>query len=937
MQGIFNVAADGVVLNYFEKVWISLWLLIDQIVYGIMSLVYQVFYMITEVNLFNNSGAIGEITERIYVVFGVVMLFVFAYNILLLIANPDKLSGKDNGMTRLIRDTVISIVLVALLPTIFDAMYAVQHRVLETNIIGNIILGGTSVGGQTSDSPRQQVKDAGAKVATTIFSTFYHPIKNEGGEEIDYTPADCRNDSSVHSLCETYISAIDNANNSGRPTVLIRNKTLNDNIPKDNMKYMYIVSTLCGALAVYLFVSFALDVGLRAVKLAVLQVVAPVPIMLRITKPTGGIFSKWFKEIKETYISLFVRLAIIYFAMFTIDLVISYYDAGSLFEEYGVGMVSILAELVLILSILAFAKDAPKLLKNLTGGAGGVEWNIKKKLNSDTYEYGRRAMGAAGTVGRNLGRGLFNSVFQRNEDGTYSFHNGKSFTKAAGRNFRNILRAPIYGAYRGWKNSGGNIENLGQEIKKSSIETTAMVDKHETFRERAKKNAVVGFKIGDNEIKIPGIGARLLTRADDFFDAKTAEGGWANFLGNRINYTTSGVSADKAGTFRKHHANIIDSDLIQSGIKGIKEQAMREEEHTREFYNNRNLAINERISNLRTSKAFKDYIDERDSISTEKARIMGSSEYQAYNSEKGKIDAKFANLRNDADYSSYITTKEKIDVDVSSYNQKYNLEIEKYNRERLAIQSENQRLAMDTNISQSDKDAAIRALSARWAQNESDLKSLEVDKVKFEKEISDRKTALSQSRIGVEVDNLNKELETLQNNSSVYHELSAVNSREQINENSSVKASIDRLNSEKAANLQTMKQEIDNIKDRSKAEINEQYRKNFTKNAKDIHAYYINNLREIREEFNAIPVSAQNIILEEAGFNVKEEGFNPTKAFIELGQRLQKEENQEYTAEDVDAIRGFIRGLKKVENRGPFDYRLSRAQDATGAKKDGGK
>lgn len=891
MQGIFSVAADNVVLNYFEKVWIGLWLLIDQIVYGIMSLVYQVFYMITEVNLFDNSGAIGEITERIYVVFGVVMLFVFAYNILILLANPDKLSGNDNSMTRLIRDTVISIVLVALLPTIFDAMYAVQHRVLETNIIGNIILGGTSIGGQTNDSPRQQVKDAGARVATTIFSTFYHPIKNEGGEEIDYSPADCRNNSSSHSLCETYISAIDNANNSGNPTVFIKNKTLSDNIPKNNMKYMYIISTLCGALAVYLFVSFALDVGLRAVKLAVLQVVAPVPIMLRITKPTGGIFSKWFKEIKETYISLFVRLAIIYFAMFTIDLVISYYDAGSLFEEYGVGMVSILAELVLILSILAFAKEAPKLLKNLTGGAGGIEWNIKKKLNSDTYEYGRRAMGAAGTVGRNLGRGLFNNVFQRNDDGTYSLHNGKSLAKATGRNLRNALRAPIYGAYRGWKNSGGNIENLGQEIKKSSVETTNRIDKHEAFRERAKKNALIG--------NFPGVGTRFLTRANDLAAAVEAQGGLSNYLGNRINYTTSSVSAEKAGTFRKHHANIVDSELIQNGIKGIKEQSMREEEHVREYYNNQNLALLERQRNL----------------------VGTDMEYQSFATKAQNIENEKAMIKKGASKN----IKSLID-DRLSFESSYNLKKANYTLESKNLENERKSIIANTSLTESARLEALRRVDQKIAENTQLVNKLESQKVDFETKLKEKVNALTSENLG--------------EYNALAQRLTEVSIKENDLYNTDIGSSefgleIRDIMAKKAINKNELASEIKRLGDEKKAAIREAYKKNLTDYSSDIRAYYVNNLREIRSEFSEIPVAAQRIIFKEAGFkDADDPNFNLNEALNEVGKIILDES---YTDQNVDRLLGFFKGLKRVENRGPFDYRISRLQDATGGNKDGGK
>ena len=126
---------------------------------------------------------------------------------------------------------------------------------------------------------------------------------------------------------------------------------------------------------------------------------------------------------------------------------------------------------------------------------------------------------------------------------------------------------------------------------------------------------------------------------------------------------------------------------------------------------------------------------------------------------------------------------------------------------------------------------------------------------------------------------------------------------------------------------------------RTKAErdaaIDEQFRKNFSDNAQDIKTYFNHNISEITEEFRRIPFAEQSIILKNAGFDTSASDFNPNRAFAELGQMLQKNEGEEYTIEEVKAIRGFFKGLKKCENRGPFDYRMSRAQDARGEKRGG--
>ena len=897
MSGMFVVAWSPI-KNVFLSFAYNFLLILDKMVYTVLTWVYQIFYMLTEVNLFNNNNAISEITERIYVVLGVVMLFVFAYNIIILLTNPDKLS-KDNSLTKIIRDTVISLVLIAFLPTLFNLVYSIQSRVLETNVIGNIILGGSSIGEGSEESPKQSIKKAGNRVATSIFTTFYHPLELNGTEEVDITALDCRN-GNEHALCSRYIEAIDSANSSddfNALTPLFNDETLRDGVIDGNMKYMFIISTICGCIAVYLFASFAFDIGVRAVKLAILQLVAPVPIMLRITKPTGGIFSKWLKELKDTYLSLFVRLAIIYFAIFTIDLVWRSKDLFSIYDQYGGGVLQTVAELVLILSILAFAKEAPKLLKNIAGGSGNIEWNIKKKLNGENYEYSRRAMGAAGTIGRNVGRGLFNSVFQRNQDGTYSMHNAGSFGKAIGRNLRNIPKGLVYGAYRGWQNSGGNIENLGQEIKKSSIETTNKIDKSEAFRERAKETAKIGnVSFG----KIPGI-RDLITRKNDLNYAIETEGGISNYLGNRINYTTSGVSAEKAGTFRKHQANLVDSDLIQDGIKNIKEQYTREEEHLRENYNNQNIALNRRKNKIiEKNMSYKTYADSVESVVNERNRIK--------------------KLNKDKDIEALMNEE-------TSYQTSYVANKKTLFENATKLENRRNEVLQNTTLSKESREATLKSIDKEIEENNRLMTNLVTEKEAFEVRLQDRiqKIKTDKQDNAIALATINRLEETRAKESKLFDGTEG---------QTSIGNDIREIVMQKTINNEFLSSEKKALDAKKKEAIRDKYTQNLTKYADDIRAYYVNNAKEIRGEFSQIPVSAQNIILEEAGFNPNEPGFNPTQAFNELGQIIL---DKNYDEDTVGRLMGFFKGLKRVENRGPFDYRISRMQDATSGKKDGDK
>ena len=114
---------------------------LDGLVYGLISTFYQVFNAVSKVSLYGSSNEkINELTDRIYVILGVAMLFVLAYNIILLIMNPDNANKGEKTVQGLLKNFVISIVLLTLLPTVFDYMTKLQNDIIDSHVIENIIL-----------------------------------------------------------------------------------------------------------------------------------------------------------------------------------------------------------------------------------------------------------------------------------------------------------------------------------------------------------------------------------------------------------------------------------------------------------------------------------------------------------------------------------------------------------------------------------------------------------------------------------------------------------------------------------------------------------------------------------------------------------------------------------------------------------------------------
>lgn len=134
-MGLFSLG------GFFSDIWMSIWLSLNNFVYSIIGMLYRVFESVANVNLFSEE-VFKEITSRIYIIMGIAMLFIFAYNLVLMIINPEE--KKSTGQTtKVVKETIISLVLVILLPTIFNYMSIFQRHVLESGILSQIILGDT--------------------------------------------------------------------------------------------------------------------------------------------------------------------------------------------------------------------------------------------------------------------------------------------------------------------------------------------------------------------------------------------------------------------------------------------------------------------------------------------------------------------------------------------------------------------------------------------------------------------------------------------------------------------------------------------------------------------------------------------------------------------------------------------------------------------------
>ena len=398
----------------FLKLIYFLMLTIDSIVFWFIKLISQVFFLVVDTNMEGQAitAKMNELMDRIYIILGVGMLFFVAYKIICLMTDPDKISNDGaDSMQGIVKNVVLSVIMLSLIPTAFNYLMQFQSRVVSTNVIGSIILGTSN-----NSSDDNNVRKAGAKVALSIYSSFYYPVDENGKI---YTYYDCggrypeapNTPSGVPDICETYVKKYDDAMNSEGIKEFIVDEELNQALVDGEMEHIAIIPVLAGAYAVWLYLVFTLDVATRAIKLIFYRLIAPIPVMMRITKPVGGAFTKWINDVIKTYISLFIRLIIINFSLFTINLIVSL-DLSELFpsSNSATGLAVLLAKVAVLLGILQFAKDAPKMVEELFGGEH-IDTSVagmKNRLNEN--EYAKRAAVAGGALGLGGARAGWNAI-----------------------------------------------------------------------------------------------------------------------------------------------------------------------------------------------------------------------------------------------------------------------------------------------------------------------------------------------------------------------------------------------------------------------------------------------------------------------------------------------------------------------------------------------
>ncbi len=490
--------------GYWTWLWLPincLLLFIDGVVYTCVGLSYRLFQLMAQLNFNALSSWMTALIDRINAIIAVLILFILGYSLIQYLINPDKANDKSKaGGIAVIKNIAISAVLLISYGFIFGVMneftfvlvgtpstykytylndlFGVENDGGDEGLIMRLIVGGES----TLDDGTKV--DYGRKLAITTLSSFLHGYEEDGL----YSREEGWDKSMVGEVYDDALKADDFSLIGTLITVV-------GEVGR-SVYYFPIISTALGVYIVYTIIMASIELGIRAFKLMVLQIIAPVAIITIMkdgpTK-TNKVWGNYLSTLTKTYADAFIRIGAMYFAFAFIS--VAYNNLDELFAGApdADGFTKILLYGLIIISALKLGKELPKMIDGVFGS---------KLAENNKVGLGQFLATTAGIAG---GYGLGALTGSLAGAGT-RWRNSRNAGLGVGRSLLNAVRGGASGAFTG----GFSGAAAGSHLKG---------DKVSDYFKTGKNVFSEGWRAGG-----PGIGGFLLGMQQEYGrDSVTAE------------------------------------------------------------------------------------------------------------------------------------------------------------------------------------------------------------------------------------------------------------------------------------------------------------------------------------------------------------------------------------------------------------------------------
>lgn len=361
---------------------------------GVYKLIYLTFYIFEKLGSARIIEDTQGIVNRISLIIGLFMVFRVTFAFVQYIVDPDAMLDKKKGAANIIKKIIISIVLLGSTSTLFNLAFKAQDLIIDNQIIGKIIFNSSSSNGYDSDSLYSTPENSstfGGRLSAEVFSAFYR--LNPEASPKDSDQEDCKtwltNDdgNSGYSKLKEKIAqnkgALSGYKNS--PAAICLNEQDSSDEYIVDFDAGGFLALAFGIAVLYTIFIFTIQVGVRVIQLAYLQIIAPIPIIMYITPKGDEQLKKWGQQCSTTFLDFFMRCTIIYFAILVIQNIWETGFIGKLLSagtESSNGWETMYVGVIMIIAVLTFAKKVPNLIKEIfpsLGGAAGFDYGLSFK------------------------------------------------------------------------------------------------------------------------------------------------------------------------------------------------------------------------------------------------------------------------------------------------------------------------------------------------------------------------------------------------------------------------------------------------------------------------------------------------------------------------------------------------------------------------------
>ena len=324
-------------------------------IYPLIPPLYGVFYDLANGQFFTET-TISTLSNNLYVLVSVVTLIKS-------IVNPDMLTDNKKGTTGFIKRAGLSLVIIVIIPWAFDQMYNIQGQILKNNLIEKIVVG---YSGDASAGSIAKKSNAGQVLAASVLVDLLYPKEgaNTGTStlETDYNNMITTNIDDISKVA-------DSINEKYSPT---GDEDASDDEKEYVFEFQALVSIIAGGFILYMLVLFCLDMGVRLIKLGLLEITAPVSVIAYIYNGTESL-QRWVKEVFSTYLQVFVKIAALSIVIFALQNVDAFMQGLDTDHPW-------LVRVFIVIGLLTLAHQLPDLVSSLFGmsykGKGGIKGRL---------------------------------------------------------------------------------------------------------------------------------------------------------------------------------------------------------------------------------------------------------------------------------------------------------------------------------------------------------------------------------------------------------------------------------------------------------------------------------------------------------------------------------------------------------------------------------